>query len=242
MGGNGRILVVGDEPQICHVLHSILVKKGFKVLLARRGDKALDFIRSENCDLILLDLNLPDIPGIELCRAIRATFDRAIVVLAVCRDEGNMIAAFDAGADDYVIKPFAASELLARIRANLRRYGAKVRPDSFASDDLVIDFAERSVTREERKMRLPRKQYQLLRYLVSHQGESLSHRALLRAVWGPDYAGETELLQAVIMQLRKKIEPDPRKPRYIVTIPWFGYRFEAPFEVESRSALRYVPS
>ena len=242
MGGNGRILVVGDEPQICHVLHSILVKKGFEVLLARRGDKALDFIRSENCDLILLDLNLPDIPGIELCRAIRAAFDRAIVVLAVCRDEGNMIAAFDAGADDYVIKPFAASELLARIRANLRRYGAKVRPDSFASDDLVIDFAERSVTREERKMRLPRKQYQLLRHLVSHQGESLSHRALLRAVWGPDYAGETELLQAVIMQLRKKIEPDPRKPRYIVTIPWFGYRFEAPFEVESPSALRYVPS
>jgi two-component system, OmpR family, KDP operon response regulator KdpE len=241
-GGNGRILVVDDDPQICHVFRSLLLKDGFEVLLVRRGDEALDFIRSENFDLILLDLDLPDMPGTELCRAIRALFDTAIIVLTVRSEEGNEVAAFNAGADDYVTKPFDASELLARIRANLRRCRAKVRLNRFASDDLAIDFAERTVTRERKKMRLPRKQYQLLRYLVSHQGESLSHRALLRAVWGPDYREETGLLQVVIMQLRKKIEPDPGRPRYIATIPCFGYRFESPRQVESPPTLPCVPS
>jgi two-component system, OmpR family, KDP operon response regulator KdpE len=242
VGGNGRILVVDDDPQICHVFRSELVKEGFEVLLVRRGDEVLDFIRSENFDLILLNLNLPAMPGSELCRAIRALFDRAIIVLTVRSDEGNEIAAFNAGADDYVTKPFVASELLARIRANLRRYRAKVRLDRFASDDLAIDFDERTVTRDEKKTRLPRKQYQLLRYLVRHQGESLSHRALLGAVWGPDYAEETGLLQVLIMQLRKKIEPDPGKPRYIVTIPCFGYRFKSPLQVEPPPTLPYACS
>jgi two-component system, OmpR family, KDP operon response regulator KdpE len=242
VGGNGRILVVDDDPQICHVFRSELVKERFEVLLVRRGDEALDFIRSENFDLILLNLNLPDMPGTEFCRAIRALFDRAIIVLTVRSDQGNEIAAFNAGADDYVTKPFVASELLARIRANLRRYRAKVRLDRFASDDLAIDFAERTVTRERKKMRLPRKQYQLLRYLVSRQGESLSHDALLRAVWGPDYREETGLLQVLIMQLRKKIEPDPSKPRYIVTIPFFGYRFESPLPSGISPTLPYASS
>ncbi len=234
---SARILVVDDEPEICRLLHSILVKEGFEVLLVRRGDKALDSIRSENFDLILLDLDLPDMPGADLCRAIRSSFDTAIIVLTVRSDEVDKIAAFDAGADDYVVKPFDASVLSARIRANLRRYRPKVCSDSFASDGLVIDFAERTVTREKKKIRLPRKQYELLRFLVSHRGEFLSHRALLRAVWGLDYGEETGLLHVGIMQLRRKIEPDPGRPRYIVTIPWFGYRFESPVEVESRPAL-----
>jgi DNA-binding response OmpR family regulator len=240
VGGNRRILAVDDDPQICHAFRSVLVKEGFEVLLVRRGDEALDFIRSEHFDLILLNLNLPEMPGTELCRAIRGLFDRAIIVLTVRSDEGNEIAAFNAGADDCVTKPFVASELLARIRANLRKYRAKVRLDRFASDDLAIDFDERTVTRERKKMRLPRKQYQLLRYLVRHRGESLSHHALLRAVWGPDYREETGLLQVLIMQLRKKIEPDSGKPRYIVTIPCFGYRFESLLQAESPPTLPQV--
>ena len=242
VGESGRILVVDDEPQICRVLHTILVQQGLEVLFARTGSQALDFVRSENFDLILLDLNLPDIPGIELCRVIRAAFDTVIIVLTVRSDERDKVAVFDAGADDYVIKPFDASVLLARIRANLRPRKAKTVLHSLTFPDVVIDFAQRTVTRHKKKMRLPRKQYQLLRYLVSHRGESLPHRAILQAVWGPDYAEETNTLQVVITQLRKKIEADPAQPRYIVTIPWFGYRFEAPNEEKSRPARPQLSS
>jgi two-component system, OmpR family, KDP operon response regulator KdpE len=237
MGQSGRILVVDDDPQICRVLYAILVEHGFEALLVRRGDKALEFIRSEHFDLILLDLNLPDIPGSELCRAIRTVSEAVIIVLTVRSDEGDKVELLDAGADDYVTKPFDARVLLARIRANLRRHRPKDGLDSFVTHEVAIDFAARTVTREQKKMRLAPKEYQLLRYLVSHRGESLSHHALLQAVWGPDYSEESGILQVVIMQLRKKIEPDPDLPRYIVTIPWFGYRFESPFKDRESSGL-----
>lgn len=221
-----RILIVDDEPQICRALYKILAGQGFEVLLVRTGEKALDHIRSESFDLILLDLNLPDMPGTEICRTILAAFDTTVIVLTERSGEEDKTAAFEAGAADYVIKPFDASLLLARIRSNLRRLSPKTPLKSFFSDDLAIDFGARTVTRAERKMRLPRKEYQLLRYLVSHRGEALPHRALLQAVWGPHYQEETGLLQVLVRQLRKKIELVPGQPQHIVTIPWFGYRFE----------------
>ena len=227
MGHSARILVVDDEPQICRVLHAILVEQRFEVLLVHRGDKALQLIRSGHFDLILLDLNLPDIPGTELCRAIRAASDTVIIVLTVRTEEGDKVALFDAGADDYVTKPFDASVLLARIRANLRRHRPTQELESFVTRDWSVDFGARTVMRGQKNIRLARKEYQLLRYLVSHRGESLPHHALLEAVWGPDYREESGILQVVIMHLRKKIEPDPNLPRYILTIPWFGYRFES---------------
>jgi two-component system, OmpR family, KDP operon response regulator KdpE len=228
LNAGGRILVVDDDPQIRRVLRATLITEGHEVWDARRGEEALDTIRSEQFDLILLDINLPDMTGIEVCRAIRAGFDMAIIMLTVRSSERDKVAALDAGADDYVTKPFDSLELLARVRSQLRRHTATagLTSDLFVSDDFIIDFAARTVTRQETKVRLSVKQYGLLRYLVSNRGKTVPHSTLLQAVWGPDYANETMLLQALIVQIRKKIEPDPSDPRYIVTIPWVGYQFQ----------------
>lgn len=227
MSESGRILVVDDEPQIRRVLRTTLIAEGYEVWDARRGDEALDLIRSEKFDLVLLDINLPDMAGIEVCREIRAGFDVVIIMLTVRARERDKVVAFDAGADDYVTKPFDILELLARIRAYLRRHRVRtgLDRDLFIGDDMVIDFAQRTVTRRETKVRLSPKQCQLLRYLVSNRGKCLSHRTLLQAIWGSDYGEQTMLLQALVAQIRKKIEPDPSQPRYIVTIPWVGYQF-----------------
>jgi len=241
VSGSNRILVVDDDRRICRVLHAILVEHGFEVWCARTAKRALDFIRSENLDLIILDLNLPDISGIELCRTIRTTYDMALIVLTARGVEGDEVAVLDAGADDYVTKPFDASVLMARVRAHLRRRRPKDGLDLFVTDDFAIDFGERTVTRQQQKMQLRRKEYELLRYFVMHRGEAMSHQALLRAIWGQDYREESGLLQLVIMKLRKKIEPDPNLPRYILTIPWFGYRFESPIEEREPSGLLSQP-
>jgi two-component system, OmpR family, KDP operon response regulator KdpE len=226
MSEMGRILVVDDEPQIRRVLRVALIREGYEVWDARRGDEALDLIRTEKFDLILLDINLPDTTGIEVCRAIRSGFGSKIIVLTVRGSESDKVAALDAGANDYVTKPFDTSELLARIRAHLRRHKA-MTGDVFACDAFVVDFSARTVTRQNRKTHLSPKQCQVLRYLLENRDRSLSHRALLTAIWGPHYGEERMLLQAIIMQLRRKIEPDPKRPRYIVTIPWVGYRFDS---------------
>jgi two-component system, OmpR family, KDP operon response regulator KdpE len=228
MSEHGRILVVDDDPQIRRVIRTILVSQGYEVWDARTGDEALELTRSQKFDLVLLDMNLPGITGMEVCREIRAGFDVVIIMVTVRSGERDKVAALDAGADDYVTKPFETLELLARIRAHLRGHKTTsgLDSDSFISDDFVIDFAERTVTRQETNIRLSPKQYELLRYLVSNRGKCLSHRTLLQAVWGPDYGEETMILQAVIAQIRKKIEPNPGQPRYIVTIPWVGYRFD----------------
>jgi two-component system KDP operon response regulator KdpE len=227
---SATVLIVDDEPQIRRVLRTTLTSHGYAVIEARSGDEALEVIRGEHVDLILLDLNMPGRSGLEICREIRATGDVPIIMLTVRNSERDKVQALDAGADDYVVKPFGSEELMARIRAALRRTAPAEGLASFASNDLSIDFDKRLVTVQGQPVRLTPKEFDLLRYLVSNQGRPLPHRRLLQAVWGPDYGDETEYLRVFINQLRKKIEPDPHKPRYIHTEPWVGYRFEPPAE------------
>src|SRR5271170_811017 len=227
---SAKILIVDDEPQIRRVLLTTLTSQGYTVAEARTGDEALDQIRIDRPDLILLDVNMPGRSGLETCREIRSTSDIPIIMVTVRNTERDKVMALDAGADDYVVKPFGTEELMARIRAALRRSGPVDSPPPFASSDLTIDFASRAVAVKGQPVRLTPKEFELLRYLVANQGKALAHRRLLQAVWGPDYGEETENLRVFINQLRKKIEPDPRNPRYIHTEPWVGYRFDPPHE------------
>jgi two-component system, OmpR family, KDP operon response regulator KdpE len=220
------VLIVDDEPQIRRVMRTTLTSQGYAVVEARTGEDALEKLRGDHPGLILLDVNLPGISGLDVCREIRQSSDVPIIMLTVRNTERDKVQALDAGADDYVVKPFGAQELLARIRAALRRSASEEATPAFLSDDLRIDFAKRAVTLQGKPVRLTPKEFELLRHLVANQGRALSHRRLLQAVWGPDYGEETEYLRVFINQLRKKIEPDPRHPRYIHTDPWIGYRFE----------------
>ena len=181
---------------------------------------------------------MPGMGGIETCREIRRGSDAPIIMLTVRNAERDKVAALDAGADDYVVKPFGIEELLARIRAALRRYAPTDALPSFVSKDLTIDFANRNVTARNQIVHLTPKEYDVLKHLVANQGKPLTHRRLLQAVWGPDYGDETESLRVVINQLRKKIEADPAQPKYIVTEPRVGYRFQAFNESPSKTALR----
>jgi two-component system, OmpR family, KDP operon response regulator KdpE len=225
---SANILIVDDEPQIRRVMRTTLSSQGYSVLEAPNGDQALEAIRSERVDLILLDVNMPGRSGLEVCREIRSSSDVPIIMLTVRNTERDKVQALDAGADDYVVKPFGVEELLARIRAALRRAAPVDAPPPFSSHDLKIDFEKRAVAVKGRPVRLTPKEFELLRHLVANQGKALPHRRLLQAVWGPDYGEETEYLRVFINQLRKKIEPDPRHPRYIHTEPWIGYRFQPP--------------
>jgi two-component system, OmpR family, KDP operon response regulator KdpE len=220
------VLIVDDEPQIRRVMRTTLTSQGYAVVEAKTGEEALEKLRSDHPGLILLDVNLPGISGLDVCREIRQSSDVPIVMLTVRNTERDKVQALDAGADDYVVKPFGAQELLARIRAALRRSAPEETTPAFVSNDLQIDFAKRAVALNGNPIRLTPKEFELLRHLVANQGMALSHRRLLQAVWGPDYGEETEYLRVFINQLRKKIEPDPRHPRYIHTDPWIGYRFE----------------
>jgi len=220
------ILVVDDNPQIRHALRAVLVPRGFTILDARSGEEALDLIRRERVDLILLDVNLPGISGFETCREIRRTSEIPVIILSVRANERDKVQAFDAGADDYVVKPFGAEELVARVRATMRRAGPEDSP-TFVSPNLKIDFERRTVSVRGRTVRLTPKEFELLRQLVINKDRTLTHRWLLQTVWGPDYGEETESLRVLVNQLRKKVEPNPNKPRYIVTEPWVGYRFES---------------
>jgi two-component system, OmpR family, KDP operon response regulator KdpE len=188
----------------------------------------LEKVHDMRPDLILLDVNLPGISGLETCREIRATCDAPIIMLTVRNTERDKVQALDAGADDYVVKPFGVEELMARIRAALRRAAPGDATPPFVSDDLSIDFEKRIVLVQEKPVRLTPKEFELLRQLVANSGKAQAHRRLLQAVWGPDYGEETEYLRVFINQLRRKIEPDPRHPRYIHTEPWIGYRFDPP--------------
>ena len=220
------ILVVDDNPQIRRAVRTILVSQGFAVMDARTGEEALDLIRKQRVELILLDVNLPGMSGIETCREVRRTSHVPVIILTVRSSERDKVQAFDAGADDYMVKPFGSEELMARVRATLRRAGSE-GPAAFVSTELQIDFEKRTVTAKGNVIRLTPKEFELLRQLVTNQGKTLTHRWLLQTVWGPDYGDEMESLRVLINQLRKKIEPDSRKPRYIVTEPWVGYRFES---------------
>lgn len=227
---SAKILIVDDEPQIRRVLRTTLASQGYSVVEARSGDEALEEIRHERPDLILLDVNMPGRSGLETCSEVRSTSDVPIIMLTVRNSERDKVQALDAGADDYVVKPFGVEELMARIRAALRRVTPPESIPPFLSADLKIDFEKRTVSVKGRPVRLTPKEFELLRQLVANQGKAMAHRRLLQAVWGPDYGEETEYLRVFINQLRKKIEPDPRHPRYIHTEPWIGYRFERPNE------------
>ena len=227
---SGRVLVLDDEAQIRRVLRTSLVAGGFVVREARSGEEALEMIREEMPDLLIVDINLPGMSGFEVCREIRESCDVPIIMLSVRNKERDKVRALDSGADDYVVKPFGIQELLARIRANLRRHApdADEAPLTFDSQDLTIDFARRSVVARGHQARLTPKEFELLHYLVAHPNKALPHRELLQAVWGPDYGDQVEYLRVFINQLRKKIEPQPSKPRYLLTEPWVGYRFAMP--------------
>jgi two-component system, OmpR family, KDP operon response regulator KdpE len=222
------ILVVDDEPQIRRVMRTTLSSQGYAITDARNGDEALNKLREEHVDLVLLDINMPGLSGLETCREVRRTSDVPIIMLTVRGSERDKVSALDAGADDYVVKPFGMEELLARIRASLRRSSPLETALSFASKDLTVDFERRAVTVRGKAVRLTPKEFDLLRHLVTHAGKPLTHRRLLQAVWGPDYGEEIEYLRVFINQLRKKIEVNPAEPRYILTEPWVGYRFEPP--------------
>ena len=223
-----NILVIDDEPQIRRVLRATLSAHGYAISDAKNGEEALDSIRKERPDLVLLDVNMPGMGGIETCREIRRISDAPIIMLTVRDAERDKVSALDAGADDYVVKPFGIEELLARIRAALRRYAPGDAMPPFVSKDLSIDFETREIIVRGQTVHLTPKEFEVLKYLVGNQGKPLAHRRLLQAVWGPDYGDETENLRVVINQLRKKIERDPAHPKYIATEPGVGYRFQVP--------------
>ena len=233
-----NILVVDDEPQIRRVLRSTLSARGYVITEAKTGEEALEWMRKEPPDLVLLDMNMPGMGGIEACREIRHSSDAPIIMLTVRNAERDKVAALDAGADDYVVKPFGIEELLARIRAALRRYSPADALPSFVAKDLAIDFDARQVTVRGHDVHLTPKEFDVLKHLVANQGKPLTHRRLLQAVWGPDYGEETDSLRVVINQLRKKLEADPARPKYIVTEPWVGYRFQPPRMGTAKTAVR----
>jgi len=222
---SATVLVVDDEPQIRRVMRTALSAQGYTVVEAHDGLEAILKVRSERPDLVILDMNMPKMDGIETCREIRANFRIPIIMLTVRSAEKDKVRALDAGADDYVVKPFGIEELLARIRAALRRSPAEAARVIVSSKDLNFDFEKREITIRDKAVHLTPKEFELLRELVLNHGKPVSHRRLLQAVWGPDYGDQTEYLRVMINQLRKKIEIDSAKPKYIQTEPWVGYRF-----------------
>ncbi len=227
----GRILVVDDEPQIRRIMRTTLTGAGYEVDDARTGEEGLEKAREFRPDLILLDVNMPGMGGLEACREFRADPNVAIIMLTVRDAEADKVQALDAGADDFVTKPFSTPELLARIRAALRRVPVtQSNPAKLRSGALEIDFGARTVSNGASTARLTPKELDLLRYLTQHPNEAVPHRALLQAVWGPDYGDQVDYLRVFIKNLRKKIERNPERPEYIITEPWVGYRFHGPLE------------
>lgn len=225
---NPVLLVVDDEPQILRVMRASLPARGYEVRTAPGGEEALDEIRKEAPDLIVLDLVMPKISGLEVCRRVREFSSVPIIVLSAKGSESDKIAALDLGADDYVTKPFSLDELLARVRAVLRRSPAADANEAVLKvGDLTIDVEERRVTVAGTEVKLTPKEFDVLKYLVRRSGKVVTHRALLQAVWGSESSEQTEYLRVFINQLRRKIEPDPQHPRYILTEPWVGYRFKS---------------
>jgi two-component system KDP operon response regulator KdpE len=223
-----KILVVDDDPQIRRVMRVTLTGQNYEVDDARDGETALEKLRETRFDLVLLDMNMPGMGGLETCRQIRAQSEIAIVMLTVHDSEPDKVEALDAGADDYVTKPYKAPELLARIRAALRRTPWTHGPSGRVTIGAVeVDFDTRQVTSRGRNVRLTPKEFELLRYFVSHPNKVLSHRELLQAVWGPDYGDQVDYLRVFVNQLRKKIEQSPSKPVYLLTEPWVGYRLQS---------------
>lgn len=232
----GRILIVDDDPQIRRVMRVTLTGQGYEVDDAKDGESALERLRAQRFDLVLLDMNMPGMDGLEACRSIRSQSEVAIIMLTVRDAEADKIEALDAGADDYITKPFSPPELLARIRAALRRSPSTQGPTGRLTLGAVeVDFDAREVTTRDRKLRLTPKEFDLLRYLAAHANKTVSHRELLQAVWGPDYGDQVDYLRVFVNQLRKKIEAAPSQPVFLLTEPWVGYRLTVPGESSPKS-------
>lgn len=223
---SARILVVDDEPKIRRIMRTTLTAAGYEIDDAKTGEEALEKLRDFRPDLVLLDINMPGVGGLETCRGIRSGSEVAIIMLTVRDSEKDKVDALDAGADDFVTKPFSTPELMARIRAALRRLPATASTNEpIRVGSLVIDFVARSVSNAGRVVHLTPKELDLLRYFTQHTGEVVTHRQLLQSVWGPDYGDQVEYLRVFIKNLRRKIETNPDEPRIISTEPWVGYRF-----------------
>lgn len=224
MDQGARVLIVDDEPAIRRFLKTVLTAHGYTIFEATRGQEAVAQAMAQRPDVIVLDLGLPDMDGVQVTRLLREWTQTPILILSVRGSEADKIAALDAGADDYLTKPFGSGELLARLRVALRRAAKSATEPVFTSGALRMDFAKRLVTVDDRELQLTPTEYDLLRVLVNDAGKVLTHHQLLRAVWGVGYDDEMHMLRVNISNLRKKIEPDPARPRYIVTEPGVGYR------------------
>jgi len=218
-----KVLNVDDEPQARRAVRIALIARGFEVLEAASGEEAIARLHEERPDVVLLDVNMPGMNGIQTCRAIRASSDVPVIVISIRKVSKEKAEAFEAGADQYVTKPFDVEELVARIHAVKRRSEAFHSP-VIVLDNIEINLESHEVKRGGTTIHLTAKEFKLLHYLVEHAGAVISHRRLLQAVWGPDYGDEVEYLRVFINQVRKKIEPDPRSPRYLLTEPSIGYR------------------
>jgi two-component system, OmpR family, KDP operon response regulator KdpE len=222
------LLLVDDEPQIRRVLLTTLFEAGYGVILAKNGQEGIATVVREHPDLVLLDINLPDMSGFDACRLIRLSFAGPILMVTVRNSVRDKINALDAGANDYIVKPFAMAELLAHVRAALRRSSTEQPLPKIETSELTVDLEMRMVTVRGNSVHLTPKEFDVLRLLVTQQGRPVTHRRILQIVWGPEYGEETEPVRVVIKQLRKKIEKDPAHPRYILTEPWIGYMFQLP--------------
>ncbi len=220
------MLIVDDEPNILGTVAPLLRARGYEVFSAMSGRAGIEIVERDKPDLVVLDLGLPDMDGVDVCRQIRETLNVPILVLSARGAEGDKVGALDAGADDYVTKPVGAEELLARIRAALRRAEAPSPPsEPLVRGDLVIDRERFRVSRDGEEVRLTPKEFELLTFLAQHPGRVLTHRTILKAIWGPNAVDQPEHLRVLVGALRKKIEPNPSSPKYILTEPWVGYRF-----------------
>jgi two-component system, OmpR family, KDP operon response regulator KdpE len=227
MADKQRILIVDDEPQIGRVMRTGLSTQGFDVRVAADGEAALDLFNDWHPALVITDLSMPNMGGLEFCRRVRLVSDVPIIVLSVKSEESIKVEALDAGADDYVTKPFGMDELLARMRATLRRTSIQVTNGSalIKVGDFQVDPERHTTAVRGREIHLTPKEFELLVFMVQHPGAVLTHHKLLGAVWGGNYTEQTEYLRVFVGQLRKKLEADPANPKYILTEPWIGYRF-----------------
>jgi two-component system, OmpR family, KDP operon response regulator KdpE len=220
-----RVLVVDDEPQITRVLRTVLTSQGYQVQTATEGETALANFSEWRPELVITDLYMPHMDGVELCKRIRSLSNVPIIVLSVKGEERAKVEALDSGADDYVTKPFGTDELLARVRAALRRGTTAAEVDVFEVGDFKVDLGSRRVHAGGQEVRLTPKEFDLFVYMARHPNRVITHRTLLEAVWGEASQEQPEYLRVFMGQLRKKLEPDPSNPRYLVTEPWVGYRF-----------------
>ena len=221
-----RILLVDDEPSLLATIAPLLRSQGYDVATATSGHAALDSVDRQLPQLVVLDLGLPDLDGVEVCRRLREGRSVPILVLSARGAEADKVAALDGGADDYVTKPFGAEELLARVRAALRRSTTSApTAGPIARSDLAIDVDRRKVTRGKDEIKLTPKEFELLVFFAQHAGRVLTHRTILHAIWGPNAVDQPEHLRVRVASLRRKLERDPAHPKYILTEPWVGYRF-----------------